>query len=77
MPSIGHDELTVLLEHDHGREAVAPEHRFGILRHGAIVDVGTRLRSGVEPDCIKSEVGDLHYAVSGQFCFHHLPRRQF
>src|ERR1035437_2587440 len=78
MPAIGQDEVAVLLEHDHGREAVALEHRCGILRHGVIVDVGTGLGPGVAADCIKPELGHLCFAVPGttrgwrraHSCFH-------
>ena len=50
MESIGQDEVAAVVEHDHGRKVVAPEHRFGILRHSPVVDVGTGLRSSVEAD---------------------------
>lgn len=56
--AIGHDEITVVLEDDDRRKAVATLHRLGILRHGGIVNVGTGLRACVEADRFEAELAD-------------------
>jgi hypothetical protein len=65
-----------VLKDDYGRKAVAREHRFGIFRHGAVIDVGAGLRPGVEADCIEPKPDDLHFTVSVWCRLHHLPRHQ-
>ena len=48
--AVRHDEIAIVLEDDDRRKHVLTYHRFGILRHDAIVNVSTSLRPGIEAD---------------------------
>jgi len=49
-----------------GGKRSPPEHRFGILRHGGVVNVGTGLRSGIKPHRIEPK--PAHFV---RYRFHH------
>jgi hypothetical protein len=72
--AVRQNQNAVILEHDNGRNAVAPEHGCGIFRDRHVVDMGAGLGPSVCAEGIQPELSQPGVAIVFRFGFIDLSR---